>query len=148
MNASQYTYSENTIDSFAEAILDRLSQIDNSRGVVVTLSGDLGAGKTTFTQALGKKLGIADHISSPTFVIMKRYETTHNTWKTLIHIDAYRLTSWQELKDLDIGQWLEKPDTLIIIEWPEKVSDMDQLPHLQISLRIESNNNERVAEVQ
>jgi tRNA threonylcarbamoyladenosine biosynthesis protein TsaE len=92
------------------------------RATVVGLSGELGAGKTTFTQALATKLGVSSEVVSPTFVIMKRYPTKHPLFSTLIHIDAYRLENAEELAHLGFETWCNTPKTLIVIEWPERVS--------------------------
>ncbi len=97
-------------------------------GFVLCLEGDLGAGKTTFTQFLGKAMGINDHINSPTFTIMKIYE--HEL--TLYHIDAYRLENQGSDADLEdiIGL-----DGVTVIEWYENI--IDSLPEAFLSLRIE-----------
>lgn len=92
-------------------------------GEVVALFGDLGAGKTTFTQAVAKYLGVVQPVTSPTFTIWQQYVSQHPTIKKLIHIDAYRLTSGQDLAAIGIDDWAGQPDCLVIIEWPEKVLD-------------------------
>ncbi len=90
------------------------------------LSGDLGAGKTAFTQAVAAELGITEHITSPTFIIQKRYAIAKEgfPFKTLIHIDAYRLESMKELEAIGFGRELEDKEALILLEWPEKVEGM------------------------
>jgi tRNA threonylcarbamoyladenosine biosynthesis protein TsaE len=88
---------------------------------VVGLTGELGAGKTTLVQALARQLGITEHITSPTFVIAKTYTTTHQQFKKLVHIDAYRLESTKELEPIRFSEMLGDSDTLIVIEWPEKI---------------------------
>lgn len=92
-------------------------------GDVIVLSGLLGAGKTTFSQGIGAGLGIEDPITSPTFVVAR----THNPGATtlgLIHVDAYRLNSADDLVDLDIDS--DMPH-ITLIEWGEnfvqKVTD-------------------------
>jgi len=87
--------------------------------LVICLQGDLGAGKTAFTQELGKVLGVTDVITSPTFTIMKQYDTTHPQYQTLVHIDAYRLESEAETKPLHITEMISQPHTVSCIEWPE-----------------------------
>jgi len=92
-------------------------------GEIIALSGELGAGKTTFTQAVAKYLGITQPVTSPTFTIWQQYDCQHPTIKKLIHIDAYRLASGADLIALGIDDWAGRPDCLIIIEWPEKIAD-------------------------
>jgi len=89
---------------------------------VVTLSGDLGAGKTTFTQLLGKELGITNGITSPTYVIEQRYPVEHDYFKELVHIDAYRLDNDDDPIKIGLDQTLADPTKLVVIEWPERIS--------------------------
>jgi len=91
------------------------------KATVVGLQGELGSGKTHFVKMLGKMMGIEEHITSPTFVIMKTYDIDWRGFKKLIHIDAYRLESAQELLHLGWQDLIENPENLILIEWPEKV---------------------------
>ncbi len=95
----------------------------NDHATVLGLSGDLGAGKTAFTKLLAEHLGVTEHVTSPTFVIQKNYATTDTRFTTLVHIDAYRLASGQELAPLRWQETCATPNTLIIIEWPEQVRD-------------------------
>lgn len=93
-------------------------------GETICLSGDLGAGKTTFTQGLLKALGIKGPYTSPTFAIMKHYKrqgTIHKKQELdVYHIDAYRINS-KDLLDLGFKDFAGKPGVVTIIEWPEKV---------------------------
>lgn len=92
-------------------------------GDVLALQGNLGAGKTTFTQFLAKELGVKAQITSPTFVLMKLAVLPKpvNGIERLCHIDAYRLESAGELEAIGAQEYIGNPDTLTIIEWPEKV---------------------------
>ncbi len=92
-----------------------------SEAVVVALHGELGAGKTTFTQAVGKRLGIGENMHSPTFVIMKIYGIDFQGFKNFIHIDVYRIEKESELIHLGWNDMLREPENLIFIEWPENV---------------------------
>jgi tRNA threonylcarbamoyladenosine biosynthesis protein TsaE len=106
-----------------------------SVSVVIGLSGDLGSGKTAFTKCVAGSLGVKSPITSPTFVIQKRYpiEKDDFPFKTLVHIDAYRLENARELEMLDFKKDLEDPTVLMMIEWPEKV--IEALPPDTIMLR-------------
>jgi tRNA threonylcarbamoyladenosine biosynthesis protein TsaE len=90
--------------------------------LVVALSGDLGAGKTAFTQAIAKHLGIKDKIKSPTFVIMKSYKLKTKNYKLLFHFDAYRLKNEKELLHLGWEEIIGNKEHIVFIEWPENVS--------------------------
>ena len=110
---------------------------------VVGLYGDLGAGKTTFTQAVADILGVSDNVVSPTFVIMKIYELTDKPWKHLVHIDAYRLEKSSELVHLGWNDLISQPDNLILIEWPERVTDI--MPeHVKITFNHKAENERNV----
>ena len=91
---------------------------------IVALEGNLGSGKTTFVQAVAKALGVKEHLTSPTFVIMKPYELHNHTFKRLIHVDAYRLKHGEELTRLAWPRYANDPGNIIFIEWPEHVADI------------------------
>ncbi len=118
---------------------------EHGSSAVFALYGDLGAGKTTFTQTIGEILGIDDDITSPTFVIMKRYKTTHDVFRHLIHIDAYRLQSNEELTVLGFEEWLKEDNTLIVIEWADKAEAL--LPNSAVKLQFTLQNDERTLEL-
>ena len=100
---------------------------------MVGLSGNLGAGKTTFIQAVARHLGIKNKVSSPTFVIIKKYPIAGRArygtgslkkpgdYKFLFHLDAYRLKNEKELLHLGWGEIINNKKHLVFIEWPENV---------------------------
>lgn len=91
---------------------------------LVTLSGELGAGKTSFTQGIARTLGVTDAVTSPTFVLEKIYMLPENApFRRFVHIDAYRLKSGAELGTLGFDEIMQDRDTLVCLEWPERVSD-------------------------
>lgn len=90
-------------------------------GDIITLQGDLGAGKTTFAKGFGAALGIAHDITSPTFTLMNLYASGS---VTLCHIDTYRIRSGQELVALGMFDYAGKPGVITLIEWPEKIDDL------------------------
>ena len=106
----------------AKNFLDNLKP--QPRATVVALSGDLGSGKTTFAQAVGKILGVAENMHSPTFVIEKIYDINFKNFRRLIHIDAYRLESESELLHLGWQDLTKESENLILIEWPENVQEI------------------------
>lgn len=108
--------------SLAQNIADLLEPQDT-----ITLEGDLGAGKTTFTQALAKALGITRTVNSPTFTIMKQYEGR----LPLNHLDVYRLSD----SDEDLG-WDEifYGDAVTVVEWAHLIEE--DLPEERLAIEI------------
>lgn len=115
-------------NNLAKDFLRNILNLKKDKAVIVGLFGDLGSGKTTFTQALGKHLGVKEVMTSPTFVIEKIYllssEEIPAVFEKLIHIDAYRLESGRELVNLGFAEIAKDPKNLILIEWPERVVDI------------------------
>ena len=89
---------------------------------VVSLEGDLGAGKTTFVRGVARAFGIEESVTSPTFVIEKVYPLESRAFARLIHIDAYRLESSHDMEVLGWKEMLEEPSNLILVEWPERIA--------------------------
>jgi tRNA threonylcarbamoyladenosine biosynthesis protein TsaE len=104
--------------------------------LVVALSGDLGAGKTTFVQELAKLLQVKEIVNSPTFVIMKLYETEDSLFEKLVHIDAYRIEDPSEMTALHFSEIVSDKNSLICIEWAEKISNL--LPEGTVKLELEA----------
>jgi tRNA threonylcarbamoyladenosine biosynthesis protein TsaE len=90
---------------------------------LVTLTGELGAGKTAFVKLCAKVLGVSELITSPTFVIEKRYELSEQKFDLLIHIDAYRLETGKELINLNWQETMKNPKNIIFLEWPQQVAE-------------------------
>ena len=86
-------------------------------GDLVTLNGELGAGKTTLTRGLGGALGVRGAVTSPTFVLARTHPRPDGA--PLVHVDAYRLSSAIELDDLDI----DFPASIVVVEWGEGLLD-------------------------
>lgn len=108
---------------------------------LVTLSGELGAGKTAFVKAVAKTLGVEETVNSPTFVLEKIYsldsarDKNVKTFSKLIHIDAYRLESGRELAPLGFDEILKDAQNFILLEWPEKIADALPEPSVRISFK-------------
>jgi tRNA threonylcarbamoyladenosine biosynthesis protein TsaE len=106
----------------AQAILE---DGPGKRARVLALRGDLGAGKTNFTQGFAKGLGIKETINSPTFVILKKYSIKDNGgFKFFFHIDCYRLGSDVDLLQLGIENILIDSANIVVIEWPDIIKDI------------------------
>lgn len=95
-----------------------------SAATIIGLSGDLGAGKTTFAQFVASRLGAKGKVTSPTFILMRRYPLAAPPFQTLYHIDAYRLKSGAELARLGFRALAADAGNLILIEWPEHVEEI------------------------
>ena len=106
--------------NIAQELLNKLHPHQGG-ATVVALYGDLGSGKTTFTKAFAKALGIPeDDITSPTFVIEKIFDIgNHHHFKKFIHIDAYRLEKPEEIERLGWKETVSDKGNLIFVEWAE-----------------------------
>jgi tRNA threonylcarbamoyladenosine biosynthesis protein TsaE len=97
-------------------------------GDVVSLGGDLGAGKTTFVQGIAVGLGIPHRVTSPSFVLLKEYLGGRYP---LIHMDVYRLERMQEVVDLGYDEFLD-PSHIVVVEWGDMVEPLLPKDHLSI----------------
>lgn len=119
------------------------------RGDVVALYGDLGSGKTTFVQGLAKDLDIKRRIISPTFIIVRQYKLgiRHKVLgiKYFYHIDLYRLENQNGIEGLGIHEILNDKNSIVAIEWAEKLGSL--LPARRIDIRFEyvSDNQRRIS---
>jgi tRNA threonylcarbamoyladenosine biosynthesis protein TsaE len=95
-------------------------------GMILTLKGNLGAGKTTLVKGIAEELGITDHITSPTFTLMNIYPIPEpqKDIRQLIHVDTYRLETTEDLVDIGIEEYLGEKNTVCIVEWPEKIAPL------------------------
>ena len=109
-------------------------------GEVLCLIGDLGSGKTAFTKGIAKALKIKNTITSPTFVLMKVYLGD----KQLVHIDAYRLRSGNDLEAIGALDYFDDPDTITVIEWAEKVKDIWPKNRKVIEFKVKSENQREI----
>ncbi|MDB4984494.1 MAG: hypothetical protein JWM20_673 [Patescibacteria group bacterium] len=150
------TYAENQIGEVAAELIAKARQAKLAapdRATLITLSGNLGAGKTTLIKEIAKQLGVQNDLQSPTYVIYKKYplglaeprplplkggDTAQDaqlpSWKYLIHGDMYRLESSAEIKNLGWDEMLSDSDNLVIIEWPEMIQDAVPKWAIKVSL--------------
>jgi len=106
-------------------------------GIAVILIGELGAGKTTFTQGLGAALGAREAVTSPTFVVAREHRGER---EDLVHVDAYRVHSLQEWDDLD----LDYESGVLVVEWGDRV--LAALPEDRLEVRFAIDDDARTLE--
>ena len=112
-------------------------------GEVVLLNGDLGAGKTTFTRFVLQALGVKDDITSPTFTIMREYQTKKFT---IYHFDMYRLSSGQDALDYGLEEYLydESKSNIVFIEWSENIKDILNGKYIVINIELIDGNKRKL----
>ena len=106
---------------------------------VICLSGNLGAGKTTFVQGLAAGWGSTDPVNSPTFVLINQYERISGG--TLYHMDAYRVANSFEAEELDLELMVDKG--VLVVEWPERIDDVLPRERLWVNLEYVSEDKRR-----
>lgn len=122
------SHSRKDTEKIAHALAKELRP-SGDRAIVLALEGNLGAGKTTFVQALSCALGIRERVLSPTFVLMKVYAipcrmphvTCRKKIQHLVHIDCYHLDSKKALSHLGLKEIFKDPDALVVIEWADHI---------------------------
>lgn len=122
------TFKIHKIEDWQEVINQILPKLEHN---LLLLKGNLGAGKTTFTQFLLKNLGSTDEVSSPTYAIVNEYRTPKGN---VFHFDLYRMKSVGEVYDIGMDEYLDNA-FLCIIEWPEIYEDeLQALPHHSMTI--------------
>ena len=119
--------------ALGEALLKRGS---GRTATVVTLSGELGAGKTTFTKGIYQGLGSKAAVTSPTFIIIRRS-------KNLFHVDLYRLRDASALDVLAFAEIIKDPKNIVIVEWPELAKKLLPKKLVQVTLHHGRSEHER-----
>ncbi|OGI24819.1 MAG: tRNA (adenosine(37)-N6)-threonylcarbamoyltransferase complex ATPase subunit type 1 TsaE, partial [Candidatus Moranbacteria bacterium RIFCSPHIGHO2_12_FULL_54_9] len=115
-------------------------------GALVCLAGDLGAGKTTFTQGFLEGMGAARPYVSPTFVIMKQYDLTPPTAsgiERIYHADAYRVEA-KDFETLGFAEWCADPQGVVLLEWPERIGEILPPGALTLSFRFISDTEREI----
>ena len=126
----------NKIEDWQKVVDEIMPQLQHN---ILLLKGNLGAGKTTFTQFLLKKLGSNDEVSSPTYAIVNEY---HSPKGKIFHFDLYRMKKIDEVYDIGMEEYLDNA-FLCIIEWPEIYEEeLADFPHHE--MKIENLGDERV----
>jgi tRNA threonylcarbamoyladenosine biosynthesis protein TsaE len=108
---------------------------------VVTLEGEMGAGKTTLVRALAAELGIADSVSSPTFSLVNEYRDGRN--QPVYHFDFYRIDDEAEAERIGATEYFDS-GYLCLIEWPTRVAALLPVPHLQVTITVAANETREI----
>ncbi len=120
------------LDKFAQSFSQSVKA-----GDIIFLEGDLGSGKTTFTQLLLKHLGYEGRVKSPTYAIYESYKLGQFE---LFHLDLYRLSSPEELYYIAIEEIIDKQN-VVVIEWPQKGKGVLPLPTKALSFNMKNSNS-------
>ena len=107
-------------------------------GDVVSLTGDLGAGKTTLVQGAARALGVQDRVLSPTFLLVREYEGR----VPIYHLDVYRLERLQEVLDLGFEELMDTR-AIVFVEWGDAIDVLLPAEHLQVELTLPADGQER-----
>lgn len=108
-------------------------------GDVIVLAGPLGAGKTLFTGGLAAGLGVDEAVVSPSFVLMRRYDSG---FLPLIHADVYRLSTFHEFEDLDVFE--QARDGVLVIEWGDAVETALPPDHLRVTFEVDDDGTRQI----
>jgi tRNA threonylcarbamoyladenosine biosynthesis protein TsaE len=111
-------------------------------GDVVSLSGDLGAGKTVFAKGVAAALGVLDDVVSPTFTLVREYAAP----VPFVHIDVYRLDRFQELHDLGFDE-LVSGTTVTVVEWGDRISALLPVERLDVTLQFGPADDDRAVSI-
>ena len=121
-------------------LAEKIQQRKNKEAFIVFLVGDLGTGKTTLVREIIHALGANDQVKSPTFTIIEPYELT---LETIYHMDLYRINDSSELESIGLEEYLNEPNAIIFIEWPENSFGYLKKFDMKISLQHLSKNERK-----
>lgn len=140
------TKSKSQTQKFAKKLaLQMLKKGPGKRAQILALSGDLGAGKTTFTQGFIKALGVKHHVTSPTFMLVRRYELRGARFSDVYHFDMYRIHRPNDVLALDFKKITGNPENIVLIEWPERTGKF--LPKNSVKINFQHGKNEKEREI-
>ena len=128
-----------SLQEINEAALKVVEQLGNNK--VIALHGEMGAGKTTFTNSFCKALGVIDVVSSPTFSIINVYETKYD--KTIYHLDLYRLKNEEEAINAGVEDCLYSGN-ICLVEWPDKLPTIFPEETLHINFELIDDTKRRI----
>ncbi|MBI3385774.1 tRNA (adenosine(37)-N6)-threonylcarbamoyltransferase complex ATPase subunit type 1 TsaE [Candidatus Gottesmanbacteria bacterium] len=113
------------------------------KGAVLCLYGELGSGKTTFTQGFARGLGITSRLLSPTFIIVRRY-TGKNISGFLYHVDLYRLDKKEDIEGLGLAEMLTDQTSFVLVEWAEKLGQLLPKNRIDVHFAVNTDGSHRI----
>jgi tRNA threonylcarbamoyladenosine biosynthesis protein TsaE len=132
---------------------DKTNKNANENAVVISLVGDLGAGKTTFTKYFAEILGVPkDQIISPTFIIQKRFELGElsksfengRDFKNLYHLDVYRTDSSKEISSLGWQELISNSKNIVLVEWADKIAEILPSDTIRLQFKFVDENTREI----
>ena len=154
------TNSKAQTQKMAAALAKKILRAKNVRkkALAIALRGDLGSGKTTFTQGFLKALGIREPVKSPTFVLIHHHKIPQLknpirrtpyaiSYSDIYHIDLYRLKNACEARHLELKKILKNPRAILMIEWPEIITSLLPKDAIRINFRHGEKENLRVIKI-
>ncbi|MBI4224849.1 MAG: tRNA (adenosine(37)-N6)-threonylcarbamoyltransferase complex ATPase subunit type 1 TsaE [Candidatus Sungbacteria bacterium] len=136
----------------AALLASEVRGVETTHALVIALNGELGAGKTTFTQGFCRAFGVRENVTSPTFVLMKTYQLrpvqNNRHFRHLVHIDCYRIEDAVELLHLGLDDILADPDAIVLIEWANRIKNILPDDAIVLELGHGEKPNERTIEIQ
>ena len=122
------TRNEAETEAFAAALAACIAP-----GSVISLTGDLGAGKTVFTRGFARALGIKEAVSSPTYTIIQEYKTPEG--RDFFHLDLYRISDEYSALGFGVDEYLDDPEAYALVEWPERIAGIMPENAVKVNIR-------------
>lgn len=135
----------------AALLASEVWSIETTHALVIGLNGELGVGKTTFTQGFCRAFGVKENVTSPTFVLMKTYQLrparNNRHFRHLVHIDCYRIERPDELLHLGLDEILADRDAIVLIEWADRIKSIVPDDAITLELGHGEKPNERTIKI-
>lgn len=150
---SQRVISETPEETFAlggKVLITALETAEKDKPLVFWLEGELGAGKTYFTKGIAHALGITG-ISSPTFVLMKKFKISRRSDECAVkdkiyffHIDCYRIYDEEDARQIGLDKIISNPCAIIAIEWAERIKEIIPKPYWKMEFKYEGESGRKI----
>ena len=146
MNSGRLTTrSSKETEALAKSLAKEVIKKKPAKGaLVIGLIGDLGAGKTTFIKSFIRAVGIKKRVTSPTFLILRRFRMPRNeNFQNIFHVDAYRIEKKEDLKEVGMDEVLSNPRNIVLIEWADNIKSVLPKKLIWVKFKHGRERNER-----